>query len=1090
MSSTPPPLSSASSETNSPSPTTPLTELKADPSDTLQFLLQTMAQAHSQANAIHSLPTATQGSADSSFDSSSEPDWASISAWAQHPQHDAKFDLNSDFNFSLPMDLDFDQNMAVDPSALHFTTIFDQSAFSMPPNEGSFLMSNEMVPNNQMLFPHPPAEEQPSWPPSHPDSRSGRRLSITSSSSSSGASLSPVMEPASAVGCSPPSEVNLNDPASELAQRVRQMAGVTLAVPVSAQVQQLAAAGGQSKLPIPRLKQPSTSAPAPKRVQKASPPPAADLETPTASSSTSSPSASPPAEQAQSPQSDTPSAAPTQTVIGRPKTSHTTIERRYRTNLNARITGLKQSVPALRVLEIKAGEPSPYNDVVDSRGFVDGVKVARKMSKANILGKATEYIRMDRVLKKREARLKREQDGLKSLIGGLVGGPALLKEWEREWRERFGGEEKDEIEDDDNAGSDDDEGDGDDSDGEDDEGRARKKAKVAKPPKKEKPYRPPPPPPAPGVPGAVPEKRKRGRPRKNPLPTPAASIAPSPVIPSTPATMSSVFPAEQPMQDPFGQPMQTQQAPAQQYLLAVFAFFSVFNSPLTGSHRPHASQPHAHHGTVLTPHSPTQTQVPIATSSGYGLHEVVQAAHLLVSTLVFFYVLVPWLSSVLRQSGVLLRLSSAFSRTGKTGFAAASPLDSKHKARTRAALTEALSPAARGSHHEPAHLRAALGVTTGVLGLLQSVIKAARRDRGIELNQLEQRAWVRLGELIAFDGSVGATTRLQTFWCMSWHISTFAASTTDLSTLALIIRPVSASKASELWERARKREFLRAHEKIVLNNMTVEDAADWLAKWRKWHDTERKGRCTACEKRTPLGVLAAILIRERLRKHAASLFVRTVVRAEDASRRANSAYDSEDECEEEPLYTFDAEKDFQEEQERKETVEAGKSIGGRTAELAILLERIWDTGFYTPDDALPAPRRRSGSDASADSPDVDADCEDEEDLASQDEAEIRALLTATLIYRRIFPSAIPGAPACVLSPPPSPSRRNARLHMALRTALGSPAFEYGCAADGSASGRLEDPELGAALEDARDRVVDMLVEFEKACRRGERSFDD
>ena len=51
-----------------------------------------------------------------------------------------------------------------------------------------------------------------------------------------------------------------------------------------------------------------------------------------------------------------------------------------------------------------------------------------------------------RVLKKREARLKREQDGLKSLIAGLVGGPALLKEWEREWRERFGGEEKDELE--------------------------------------------------------------------------------------------------------------------------------------------------------------------------------------------------------------------------------------------------------------------------------------------------------------------------------------------------------------------------------------------------------------------------------------------------------------------------------------------------------------------------------------------------------------------------------------------------------------------------------------------------------------------
>lgn len=82
------------------------------------------------------------------------------------------------------------------------------------------------------------------------------------------------------------------------------------------------------------------------------------------------------------------------TVLGRPKTSHTTIERRYRTNLNARITGLKQSVPALRVLEARlSGKDSTPTDVVDERGFVDGVKIGRKMSKANVLGKATEYIR-------------------------------------------------------------------------------------------------------------------------------------------------------------------------------------------------------------------------------------------------------------------------------------------------------------------------------------------------------------------------------------------------------------------------------------------------------------------------------------------------------------------------------------------------------------------------------------------------------------------------------------------------------------------------------------------------------------------------
>ena len=269
--------------------------------------------------------------------------------------------------------------------------------------------------------------------------------------------------------------------------------------------------------------------------------------------------------------------------------------------------------------------------------------------------------------------------------------------------------------------------------------------------------------------------------------------------------------------------------------------------------------------------------------------------------------------------------------------------------------------------------------------------------------------------------------------------------------------------------------------------MSVEGAADWLSKWRSWHESERKGRCTACEKRTPLGILAAILIRERLRKHAASLFVRTVVRAEVEARRANPNYDSDDECDD-PVYTYDADKDFKEEQERDETIEAGKSIGGRTAELAVLLERIWDTGFSSEDTLLPAPHHGHAHGCR----DVDADCEDDRDLASQDEAEIRALLTATLIYRRIFPSTIPactlaggagGAPAFVLSPPPSPSRRNAKLHMALRTALGSPAFESG------ADGRLEDPELGAALEDARDRVVDMLVDFEQACRRGGRAFD-
>ncbi|OCH84234.1 hypothetical protein OBBRIDRAFT_799259 [Obba rivulosa] len=1078
---TSPPLSSSSSSTSSPSPTLDHPQLKNDKSDPFDFLLQTITQ---------SMETPT--------DPSQHHDWSQLSTWTQQ---DVKYpDLASDFNFSLPMDLDFDPNMSVDPSALHFSSIFDNN-FPLPPADSAFAPPAEPL-TEQQLYPSP---SDASWPAQQ--SPNSRRFSDASYTSASGYALSPISESASTGSSSPLSDSPFTDAAYELAQRVRQMAGVTLAVPVSAQVQQLAAAGGQAKLPIPRLPRPAQPAPVKQPSLKASP-------APESLPSSSPPSLSSGSDKADSPSPTAPPASSTG-VIGRPKTSHTTIERRYRTNLNARITGLKHAVPALRVLEAKnVNGGNGWGDVVDVRGFVDGVKVARKMSKANVLGKATEYIR---VLKKREARLKREQDGLKAVIAGLVGGPALLKEWEREWRARFGGAEADEIEGDDERGgaeADDDEDGEDDSDDED--ARARKRTRVATKEKlsKEKERAPPRPQPtpavAPTVPGAVAEKRKRGRPRKVPLPPPAA-VAPAP---ATAQAQTQVFPADAAMPDARVVAPQQQQ-PAQQYLLAAFAFFSVFNSPLTSfrtAAHPHAHA-HAHHGAVLTPHASASPSATVPTARSVGLHEMMQAVHLLVSTLVFFYVLVPWLSRVLRQGRVHALLSRRIDKLGaeahvecvvdseaQTASEAESEAAedeqvkpvaqvqsnmrmSKQQAHDRVVLMDALQPAHRGSNDEAECLRAALRVSTGVLGLMQGVIKAGRVDRGIELNQLEQRAWVRLGELVAFNDKVGKTTRLQTYWCMSWHISTFSASTTDLSTLALIIRPVSHNKAVALWEQARKREFLRAHEHLVLNSMSVDDAAAWLAKWQRWHETERKGRCAACEKRTPLGVLAAILLRERLRRHAAALFVRTVVRNEVRAEAGADEGGADDALSVSDAYVYDAEKDFKEEQERRETVEAGRSIGGRTAELAVLLERIWDAGFCTHEDVLPA--RAHGHAHGHGDADVGADCEDARDLASTDEAEIRALLSATIIYRRIFPSTFPacaGAPAVsfVLSPPPSPSRRNAALHMALRTALGSPAFEF------AGSGRPEDERLAVALEDARDRVVDMLVELERACRKGGR----
>lgn len=378
-------MSSPSSSLNSPS-TTFEEKLKSDLSlenihfgdgrtDPLDILLQTIN------NAEHSDP----------YTASASPDFAN---W-HGSMNDKLADFPSDFEFSLPMDLDFNPNMAVDPTALHFNpSIFAPHTTNDVYHLGANDFTTDFI--SASMFPFE-TDNTNTWN----GTTNGRRLSVTSSSSSSGASLSPVISHQSssvASSASSDSGHSESDPASELAQRVRQIAGVTLAVPVSAQVQQLAAAGGQTKLPIPRLHRPSPP-PAQNKRQSVKPSPSTESLSSQNSSATPSPLRETLNEQSTPPPSSSPeptslSGSPqTVTATGRPKTSHTTIERRYRTNLNARITGLKQAVPALRVLEMKNGAPNVYGDVVDERGFVDGVKVARKMSKANVLGKATEYIR-------------------------------------------------------------------------------------------------------------------------------------------------------------------------------------------------------------------------------------------------------------------------------------------------------------------------------------------------------------------------------------------------------------------------------------------------------------------------------------------------------------------------------------------------------------------------------------------------------------------------------------------------------------------------------------------------------------------------
>ena len=169
----------------------------------------------------------------SSSQADSPPDWFQFSNLWDNEQptlqpSNLKFDpaaRDLALNLPLNMDVDFNPSLAVDPSALHF----DPKMFATT-ELSSFL------PQQQVAF---------------PQNFTPRRMSITSSSSSGG-SFSPVLDPAlttpiaSIPSPSPASVTHVpltttaSDPVDELAQSVRQAAGVTLAVPVQGQAENLA----------------------------------------------------------------------------------------------------------------------------------------------------------------------------------------------------------------------------------------------------------------------------------------------------------------------------------------------------------------------------------------------------------------------------------------------------------------------------------------------------------------------------------------------------------------------------------------------------------------------------------------------------------------------------------------------------------------------------------------------------------------------------------------------------------------------------------------------------------------------------------
>ncbi|KLO17655.1 hypothetical protein SCHPADRAFT_925688 [Schizopora paradoxa] len=1110
-----------------------------DPSDPLAFLMNASGSDHSGDSSTEdsyrgtSTPPSSHGSPSSSaaLPQTKPVDTSAFSFLTQQA-----FDDGLEF----PMDL---QN---DLSGMDYS-IFGSSMFSNG-FIGSNAMQNSQAPTqyiagpttyNKPAYPFnfsqasafPQADQMQSQQRNEvllqpPEQRVG---DISSASSSTSSTSSPLLNPSQFAPTTPqlplsnaPSSGNEpqmsgNQTINDLAQRVRELVGVNMALPSANAGQE------QPKVPIPRLQRPAQAAPAPKRKQSMPP------------STTPSPLSAPAF-----------SATPTVSAPApiRTKTAHTTIERRYRTNINARIQSLRAAVPALRVLEERAGNrignlniKGDAVDVIDERGYVDGVKVARKGSKANVLGKAVEYIN---VLKRRELRLTREKEGLRSLICSLVGGPALLKEWETMWVEQFGGPEMDEAQNAEQAEADDENDDEDDDgeDGEDDDGIATKKrkrsaadnsgVKVKKDSKGSSsstlPSTAASNPAFSVIAPGQPEKRKRGRPRKLPLPasTPNTAVpVPMDVNMSLDALYGTSSMVGMPTPEQFldqqrrNQLVQYQQhVQPGQYLLAAFAFFSFFNSPVsyyaTSSARSHDSSRHTHSGVVLDathgrPYGGDNWSV-ARVAGGLGWRDVVQVVHVAVSLLLLLSIVGPWLPNAFRRrySRAMPRVLRPFlglpftprphsdsSKRSRSRDSQRSGSDSSGDEREDASARDALSSALLWTgvdvQHTTRALLNALGLRPGVFGMLSSCLQVVfTRGPGahrLERRVLEQRVFTRLAELVALDVTASSTTRIQTYVFASKFISTSSASASDLATLALVIQPLWASKATALWDMAlakihrKSGNNLRAskpYETLVLEDMSVDDAMERIRRLDAGM-VERGTRDTSSDSDEdslhdfedsvtgPLAVLSRQLVFEYIRDRAEAEFVQLVfdvdsdkgeVATEDSTAKQTVGIEERSHC----------------------IVTAGKSLDRTTRELVVMYSKTCDS-LSTPTSSV------------FDEDDMTDDEEAEDDSYDADEREIMSLLRSVELYRKFFPtlllrSQVAGAfesdlatsqppraqPPVTISldpmpsPPPSPSKHDvesmsptSRSYLSLRRRLASPAFDR-----------------SDILEDARDHVVEAL----------------
>ena len=190
-----------------------------------------------------SLNLLIHNSEDSANEESECQDWSKFGSIWLDPSFKTYPDVMDSTDFPSTLDMDYSA-MGIDPSSLQFNPCALNFAFD-DPNPMSSATFGDSYPTFSFQY---PSATQVSEASSSPQLfMKERRLSVTSSSS--GASLSPMLETAS----SPPSgytsdsastreesklihdavSLHTSDPATELAQRVRQAAGVMLAVPMN-----------------------------------------------------------------------------------------------------------------------------------------------------------------------------------------------------------------------------------------------------------------------------------------------------------------------------------------------------------------------------------------------------------------------------------------------------------------------------------------------------------------------------------------------------------------------------------------------------------------------------------------------------------------------------------------------------------------------------------------------------------------------------------------------------------------------------------------------------------------------------------------